>query len=346
MGGKLKVRKLAKPLKEARKDPRVNKAALFVENLFGAKMRSNPAILIIDDNNRKEYMNAVKEDSAELYRLEAMELGGWQKIAVISSLLSIVYPKEKLQKMKEKNDPDNEWVIISPTDVWAIIKNPLDKIHIYTGTVESLTKVASDEGYKGTERVMISKPLGLHMRSENMIVLDEREAPPSIILTHELIHAEDAEYLDSANPLYSTIIEGRATFGEVIFAAEESGIPTNTLEILVGAKMKSMFGDGGIIQRNLGYMRESLKRIGKKPGMFATLDAVIHNFLKEIKSTSIQNQKTYVPFTIAIAELAHILKDPYAAFRITTEKQPRTREDVKNIKEFYKEEIEKYQRLN
>ncbi|NYZ76942.1 hypothetical protein H0O02_01350 [Candidatus Micrarchaeota archaeon] len=345
----LKLRQLAKPLDEARKDPRVDKAVLFVEDLFRAKMRSSPSILIIDDTNRKEYLNAVKEDSAGLDRLEAMRMGGGQKIGLVSSLLSIVYPKERLQKMKKEYDPDDEWIIISPRDVLATIKNPMgliNKIHIYTGTVESLTKVASDEDYKGTERIMIRKPIGLHMRNENMIVLDEREAPPSITLTHELIHAEDEKYLDSANPLYRVIIEGRATFGEVIFAVEDSGAKVNTLQMLVATKMKSMFGNGGIIQRNFGQMRDSLRCIGKKPRMLATLDAEIHNFLKEIKATSIEEQRYYVPFMIVIAELAHTLKDPYAAFRITTEKQPRTEEELKNFKEFYKKEIEEYKRTH
>ena len=58
-----KLEKLAKPLSEARKDLKVDKAVLFVEDLFGRKLKNQDTkILLVNDENRSECIDAVRQD--------------------------------------------------------------------------------------------------------------------------------------------------------------------------------------------------------------------------------------------------------------------------------------------
>jgi|GEM_PF-6096946 len=350
MGRGLKLRQLAKPLDEARKDPKVNKAVLFVEDLFGREMKSKRDVLIINEHNKKEYLKVIEEDLEELDHRDCPIDEKPMGFVPLSPILSLFYSKEKIEEIRREINPDINWVIVTPKDLLNPIKLIKEHFHVWIPTAPQLKQIGSEDKPKWLDRLVTGKTAGIHMGSENLIILEEKLILYSGV--HELIHAEDLGYLDLTNPLYSVIMEGRATFGQWLFNSREdyfilqgAGLELSaldTIQILIAAKRRSMFGDGGIIHRNLGYMRESLRYIGKKPGMLTTLDGVIRNLLREIKSTSIEDQRKYVPFTIAMAELAYTLKNPYAAFRITTEKQPRTEEELKNFKEFYKKEIEEY----
>ncbi len=334
-----KLEKLARPLPEARKNPKVDKAVLFVEDLFGRKMKNQDTkILLVSDKNRSGYIDAVKHDPKYLVSKR-----------ITGSILLFIEPRiiSLLSERKaQEYFPEEYHVSLSRFIKW--IEKDLNN-----SDRKKILEVMGELNPDLSEKIFgLAESMGLYFSAENIIIARDESVS---ILVHELIHAEDKNIWglddplkklmsDMKNPVEETISEGRAYYGEYLYKKIEDGMDFDATQILMEIRGESMLGSNGIIKRNLlplwnGLDREDVRKIAR---------TAIINFFRDIRKTGWywHKQKKYIPFKIAIAELAHILNDPYAAFRITTEKQPRTMEELKNFKEFYKEEIEKYQRLN
>lgn len=285
MGRKLKLRKLAKPLAEARKDLKVDKAVLFVEDLFGGKLKSKPDILIVTDENRLEFLRLVRR----------------------------CFPAKKFDLSFRE-----------------AVKTPELRVSHIELEVECRNRKMLEETAVGRKKT--GAITGGFLPGENLVVVKGRDNTSTIV--HEMIHAEDEYYLDyecstkTMMKILSIIQEGRAKFGEEVFLAGED---FNAERYFVDCEVSSPAN----FKIHYGHLI-------KTHGLLYTA----RMFLESIKNFNREEQEVYYAFKRVLAWLAHKLGDSQAAFRITTEKQPRTKEELKNFKEFYKKEIEEYQRTN
>lgn len=321
----LKLRQLAKPLKEARKDLKVNKAVLFVEDLFGRKMKNQDTkILLVTEKNRSACIYALKYDPEFFVKNRIKLVFALFMAPKMFSLFNKERAKDYFPKKSRMSFSRFKGLVKE-----SIMKTPS----------KNIMEILGEGKPNWHERMFGSayRTAGIQLPIENILVVRDDSISE---LVHELIHAEDVG-MDPENPIKRVILEGRACYGMDIYERIESGADLDTLQILMDARRRSLFGNDGIIRRNFLPLWERLEKVNVRKTRTA-----MNDFLDEIRKMSWERQKYYVPFTIAIAELAHILNDPYAGFRITTEKQPRKMEDIKNIKEFYKKEIEDYQKRN
>ncbi len=179
MGRELKLRQLAKPLKEARKDPRVDEAVLFVEDLFGRKLKNEPNIIQVNDENRLKFLRLVRED----------------------------YPARQANPFFTKSLKSKELI------------EEYEKLECECSARRSLEVIGSkkSENQKLESRldeIIFGASRGIYLFEQDIIVT--REGETSLII-HELIHAEDRLALDRENPMISIVEEGRATFGQAVF---------------------------------------------------------------------------------------------------------------------------------
>ncbi len=300
----VRLRKLARPLPEARKEPMVNKAALCVERLFGRPMRASPDILIVTPQNREEFLECVKHDFGH----------------------HIVFVPSK-EFIEEEMKP---WIKENTTVIdLNDLKSPLETYRKYLEVAKmghdrvGLQMIGGVDNRSARMRLETTTTEGMSLNEENIIVIKEGDYPS---LVHEIIHAEDFVLFGGASGKLERVLhEGRACFGENIFSRECGEQMLDPELMHLESFIRLLFEKNGKMLR--AWVSESgLRNLG--------------GFLwLSVKGTSLQNQTLYMPFFVSLYRLSDAVGDPYRAFRIATDKMPQTRREMKRPLEFYKDEI-------
>ena len=324
-----RVRNFAKPVSVARKtDTAVEKAAVFVEKLFDRPLKSDPAVLIIKDDNRQEILDVLSEypnaiSIRLLWFLKSSNLDDREQIWGLMDK----YPEGDFSRLRfvEFTPPE----LMSPK---KLFEKALDaKVGIsLRAVIEHLSRIDDPTFLQKVARAFVS---GVYFHGLDLIVLTENGGPK--ILVHELIHAEDrADHGTKLGRFNLMVSEGRAKYGEKFFEAfdAEDSFPISYM------KSTSMF--------------TYLKPFSKSPG--AVVNWVKHDgaldFLKwanavyqlTIGLTGLNYQLVYLPFAVQLLELTIAVEDPCLAFQIATKKPPEKFAHVLKPLDYYAPEIAKH----
>ena len=318
------MRKLAIPLSESRKNPKIEEAAVFVEKLFGRPMKSDPGILTVTEENRDAFIECIKADFPKRGVL----------FIPLSAILPAGYKKRVLMELS-RDLVVEEPVIIGTGDL-------LRPLHTYRRCMQSdystnskrimLEEIAGIDRRTFYERMRAGLTAGVHMTGEKLIVTYQSEDP--VTLVHELIHAEDAVELKPTDPSFDKLIhEGRATFGEHLFVLigdGKYGTPRPLeLEYLPWV-LKAMAQNTG----------KELRGIIRKNGVASTAADISKFFSAVFAVTTITRQLHYLPYAIRLFSLSREVGNAFSAFQLATRKPPATRDEMRNPLEFYSREIE------
>lgn len=307
------IRRFSAPLSEARRHPDIDNCALFVERLFGRPLKADPDLIVVSPGNRKEFLDCLREDFRQDF---------------FFSPFHFLLPRG-VQQMSESDlghihsMPD----LLRPSYLYNRFMEAGQK----AGKRAILGFIAGEDSMSRYMRLRRGDPWGVHMDDERLIVIRHDAGLP--LLVHEVIHAEDhVSWGSCSNRFGLSIREGRAKFGENLYKEENRG-RVGEPEIL---ELKHW---GTVARALLRAGPQTFMRIAKEKGLRYAVEDMMR-FLKQAMDTNIAMQGLYLPFAVALNRLAHAVGDPYLAFRISTEKPPKTRRDVRRVLEYYKPEID------
>lgn len=318
----LRLRQLAKPLDEARKDPECGAAALFVERLLGRPMRSNAGVILVGDENRETYLGCVDHDfppRRPMFSPFSFLLGEEMRARTIPEGAEMFGFEDALR-------PARAHERYKQLELEAAARLRLGEVG---GRITPQSGIFMKWGHP---------TYGLHIGEFDLVVCPSHDAGT---LVHELIHAEDRVLFGIPRTLLdAAITEGRATFGGELFRKSQ-----NPERSPYGLELES-----------LAFMARAILKVG--PGVFMKtardkgLDyaaAEFADFIRSMKKnavdrTSIHYQLIYLPYALALMELSHATGDPFEAFRISTQKPPAAWKQIFMAGEYYRAEAEAVRR--
>ncbi|MBU0531976.1 hypothetical protein KKB44_00615 [Candidatus Micrarchaeota archaeon] len=312
----LKLRRLAKPLKEARCNPKVDTAAVFVERLFGRPMQSNADLILVSDENRETYLRCVDEDFP-------------RRSIVFSPLSFLLDDRQTLHTAPEGAELFGFEDLLRPIRTYR----RYTKLTAETSARCSLMEVGRPaDQLHGVFMKWTHPAYGLYIYEYDLVVSPSHDVGT---LVHELIHAEDRVLLGIPRTLLDhALTEGRASFGGELFRTSPEDHPSYRLQL-----DSLIFVIKGLIQKG----PEVFQKIARDKGIpFAVKDFVrFLGSLKEnsVEKTSVHYQLLYLPYAIMLLELSQIIGDPYAAFQISTEKHPSSWRHIFSGRNFYANEF-------
>ncbi len=319
----LRLRQIATPLKDARKkDARVERAAVFVEKLFGRPMKSNPDVLIINGQNKAKILEIIREDypNAFIFTPYPFLITAEQKKQIFEDLLGR-YPDKNFVHMDLLN-------VFSPLQAYRQVK----EIAYNAGLRATLEEIAGIDDPGFIQKVARTFIMGVQIEDMGMVVTNEVQMPPSLV--HELIHAEDQEIFGKIKNRFRLMVaEGRATFGDALFSAideEEYG------------PLRNMHNDSLLwhVKMLAANWRETLEDL-KGRGLAGSIKSLRGLYVYTAKRSGMRYQLIYLPFAIKLHELAKEVGNAFTAFQMITEKPPESLIHVVRASEYYRDEISK-----
>ncbi len=304
---KLELRKLAKPLAEARKDPSINDAALFVEKIFGRPMHSEPSIIIITPKNCRQFIERVRRD-----------YGHAAVFVPFPQLLS----KETMDEFEERKMTVFGFAdFLSPVET----RKAWNEIGGFGCTRHSLLNIGELDQRPRKLKTIRAPTKGIALADEKIIVIRHSQEYPDLV--HELVHFEDYEIFGQLPGKFQRVVrEGRAVFAEEAFKwCRGSDMPLELEYKFLGYFFPKLAASRFEVARTV-IQSHGLKQL-------------VDEILTLIKTTTIDEQLTYYPYASALMRLSNVIGNPFLAFRISTEKQPGTWMELLKPLEFYKEEI-------
>jgi len=321
----LKLRELSRPLAEARKDPGIQEAALFVERMYGRPLKSNPDVVTVTPENKARYLECVKQD--------------FPKRGLVFMPLSFMLSEEKKHRaIKELLD----WDIVDEAIVFEL-KDFLRPAEVrrrcgmmdFTSTCKryKLEEIVGIDRRTPYQKLKMGLVGGIHLTKENIVVSSGDALP---ILVHELVHSEDNVTLGPvAGKISRTILEGRATFGERLFVLIGQGKYGKPRDIEAEHLPT-------LIRRLIENAPRTIPESVREQGVFRTIASLSKFLAASISGMNIATQRYYLPYAITLFEVSRAVGNAFTAFQMATQKPPTTAKEMRNSLEFYRQEIEKH----
>ncbi len=330
----LRIKEHASKLSELKaRDPSVEKAAVFVERLYGRPLRSDPDVLVITEENKASVLDALRADLPNAVVVHSpftflSKKSPRERLEDVRMSLKEDYPDADISRLNfaefsYKEMLSLESLLLKMARTWGDIR--------LRATIEGVAWVDDPSFLKrmrsAGERVFVT---GLHVNEPDLIILNGRKGPE--ILVHELIHAEDTAIFGRIRPGFGLMVaEGRAKFGETLFQDCEGG-SSERMDDLRGISfygwMKRFASDPAATFRFFrGKGLEESFRFMKS----------VYDFT--VGFTGFGFQRLYLPFATELIGLSADLGDPYAAFQITTAKPPTRLAHIYRSSDYYSEEV-------
>jgi len=320
-----RIREFAKPLSEARKkDEQVDKAAVFVEKLFGRELKSNPDLMIINSDNATEIRSTLKDE----YPNAVVVSMPWAPKVNIEALQE-EYPSIDFSHIKfaEFRLPE----LLTPPKLLGKINDTAIDFN-YRAIIEHLSSIDDPRFVQKLARMVANAVFFSHL---GMIVVSEKGVSKHLV--HELIHAEDhAEFGLKSEKFKRMVAEGRATFGQKLFQSVAEG----TLEPVKYMNDSSFLSYTNDFVTDPMSMVRMMKRMG--PKKFAKWLKDVYDIT--VAPTNLNYQLVYLPIAVQLVDLGIAVKDPYKGFQIATAKPPEKLSHLFKPREYYAEEIAKHKR--
>jgi len=166
---------------------------------------------------------------------------------------------------------------------------------------------------------------GIALAEEKLIVIRHSQEYPDLV--HELVHFEDYDISGQLpGKIPKVVREGRAVFAEEVFKwCNGSDWPIELEYKFLGYFFPKLAASRFELARTV-IQNHGLKQL---LGEITTL----------IKTTTIDEQLAYYPYSSALMRLSNAVEDPFLAFRISTGKPPGTWAELLSPLEFYSDEI-------